>query len=362
MANKLKKIFSNDTPEYKSTLKFKDSVAYRSFHAALETVEKEGGSVPIEGVASIITYMNLHGVQFPIDKSEHVSELVIAPAKKHVSLPVEWEEQKKIYNFESFRIVDGIVLETEKNAVVYMKLLISENLQKVKITYEFQYQYAKTLSELKFEIDASIAFFKKFYEPTLKMGSTEELQKIEEVFHYLKCSSAFVLRLSMVENVLGVSIQPEMLESISEEEQKDIEELYLLLCEKQPLKLNARIDSTNGANIEISDLQEELMIGKEIALVFVREVLYELFGQKFSIFTANVFINAIIREIQQHGNKMTVFYGDTDSRPMYLAYSGFLTEREAEIEISRNIANEPAYINAQVSAQYIKEFYKVSNI
>ena len=59
MANKLKDIFSNDTPEYKSTINFKDSDAYQSFHTALMTVEREGRSMPIDGIDSISTFMKL---------------------------------------------------------------------------------------------------------------------------------------------------------------------------------------------------------------------------------------------------------------------------------------------------------------
>ena len=46
MANKLKNIFSNNPPEYKSTVKFRSNDAYRNFRAALDVVERDGAIVP----------------------------------------------------------------------------------------------------------------------------------------------------------------------------------------------------------------------------------------------------------------------------------------------------------------------------
>ena len=357
MANKLKDIFSNDTPEYKSTLKFKDSDAYRSFRLALNAVEQEGRSMPIEGVDSIATYMHLHGIQFPLDKQTNISELTVLPAKDHVKYSVIWDGKEKVYNFERYRITAGLVLETEKRAVVYMKLVFSEDAQKVKITYQLQYHYAKSLSEIEFEMNACIAFLTKFYAPTKEMGNEEDNIRMDEIFHYLRCASGFISRLCAVEKVLGLSFPTELLNTITGEDQQDVEELYLLLCRKIPLRLNAKINSTDATNVEVSDLQTEPMVGKQIALAFTREIHYELLGQEFLLFTANALINAVIKDIQRFDEKTTIFYGDTDSQPMYISFSAFLTEELAKEETSRNIGAEDAYIHARTSAQYIKEYY-----
>ena len=357
MANKLKDIFSNDTPEYKSTLKFKDSDAYRSFRAALNAVEQEGCSMPIEGVDSIATYMQLHGIQFPLDKQTNISDLTVLPVKDHINYSVIWDGREKVFNFDLYRITTGLVLETEKQAVVYMKLIFSEDTQKVKITYQLQYHYAKSISEIEFEMNACITFLTKFYAPTKDMGNEEDKIRMDEIFHYLRCASGFISRLCAVEKVLGLSFSTEMLNTMTGEDQQDVEELYLLLCQKVPLRLNAKINSTDATNIEVADLQAEPMIGKQIALAFIREVHYELLGQEFLIFTANALMNAVIKDIHRYDEKTTIFYGDTDSQPMYISFSGFLTEELAREETNRNICGEDAYINARTSAQYIKEYY-----
>lgn len=357
MANKLKDIFSNDTPEYKSTMKFKDSDAYRSFHTALNAVEQEGRSMPIEGVDAITTYMQLHGIQFPIDQKDNISKLIVAPAKERIDFSVIWNGCEKVYHFDRYKIAAGLVLETEKKSVVYMKLVFAEDSQKVTITYQLHYQYANSIAEIEFEMNACIAFLSKFYAPTREIGNEEDADKMDEIFHYLRCASSFMSRLSEVEKVLGLSFPTDLLNSLNAEDQQDVEELYLLLCKKVPLRLNAKINSTDATNIEVSDLQTEPIIGKQICLAFTQEEPHTLLGKEFTIFTANALMNAIIKNIQQSEEKTTIFYGDTDSHPMYISYSGFLTKSEAQKETSRNIGTESAYVNACTSSQYIKEYY-----
>ena len=188
-------------------------------------------------------------------------------------------------------------------------------------------------------------------------GNEEDSLRIDEIFHYLRCASGFISRLCEVENVLGLSFSTKMLNSMTGEDQQDVEELYLLLCKKVPLRLNAKINSTDATNVEVLDLQSTPMIGKQIALAFIREVNYKILGQEFSLFTANALINAIIKDIQRYDEKTTIFYGDTDSQPMYISFSGFLTEELARDETNRNIGAESAYIQARTSDQYIKEYY-----
>ena len=53
-------------------------------------------------------------------------------------------------------------------------------------------------------------------------------------------------------------------------------------------------------------------------------------------------------------------YGDTDSQPMYIAYSAFLQEELAQKEAERNIGGEKAYIEARTGIQYMKGYFDVN--
>ncbi|MBR1972464.1 MAG: hypothetical protein IKA16_03415, partial [Oscillospiraceae bacterium] len=54
---------------------------------------------------------------------------------------------------------------------------------------------------------------------------------------------------------------PNELNTLSSEDQQDVEELYLLLCRKIPLRANAKITSTEANKIEISKERDEIKIG-----------------------------------------------------------------------------------------------------
>lgn len=356
MANKLKGIFTNDPPEYKSTVKFQSNDAYRNFRAALDTVERDGSVVSVDGIESISMFMEDHGLRLPLKHSDGISDFMVGPAMEVVPFSVVWGEKEKVYKFKRYRISDGIVLETEKSAVVYLKLVFSEDAQKVKITYQIQYEYARTIEEIAFELSACVSFLSKFYAPTAKIGSAEDLKTVNDILRCLRYTEGFMSRLTGVEKKLGVTFSPKELNNLSSEDQQDVEELYLLLCRKIPLRANAKITSTEANKIEISKERDEIKIGTKIALCFTRRIEFELLGEQFAIYTANALLNAIIKDFQQNGDQVSVFYGDTDSQPMYIAYSAFLQEEQAQKETERNIGGEEAYAEARTAIQYMKEY------
>lgn len=82
-----------------------------------------------------------------------------------------------------------------------------------------------------------------------------------------------------------------------------------------------------------------------------------MLGQEFAIYTANALINAIIKDFQHNGPQVSIFYGDTDSQPMFIAYSAFLQEEQARKETERNIDAEKTYAEARTAIQYMKEYF-----
>lgn len=356
MANKLKNIFSNDSPEYESTLKFRDNDAYRNFQAAMEAVQNDGSAVPVDGVESISLYLQDHGVRLPLDQHTEISYFVIGPMIESAPISVSWPGGEKTYSFKRYRINEGIVLETEKSAVVYLKLVFSQETQRVRITYQIQYQYAESISEIAFELLACISFLSKFTGPTVKVERSEEADRIREIVRYLRYTEGFISRLYEVEKKLSVTFDPQKLNSLSREDQQDAEELYLLLCRELPLRLNAKLNSADVSGIECTENKNVLSVGQAISLSFVRDVSYDLLGQQFTIYTANVLVNAIIKDFQRDGEKTTVYYGDTDSQPMYISYTAYLEEGQAKQVAARNLGAENAYIEALTGIQYVKGY------
>lgn len=361
MANKLKDIFSNDSPGYSSTVRFRNDDAYRSFRSALETVARDGSVVPVDGIESVSVYLEDHGIKIPLNHSDAVADFVVGPAIDSVPYSVKWGENEKIYSFRRYRINNGVVLETNKNAVVSLKLVFSEDAQKVKITYQIQYEHAKSVNEIVFELNACISFLSSFYAPTAELGNAEDVNTMKELLRCLRYTEGFLSRLNAVEQKLGIQFSPQKLNALSSEDHQDIEELYLLLCKKIPLKINAKITPSEANKIEISKAQKEVAIGAKIALCFVRKIEYDLLGRQFAVYTANALINAIVKDVQQNGDQATIYYGDVDSQPMYISHTAFLKEEEARNETQRNIGGETAYIEALTGIQYMQGYFEQSS-
>ena len=99
-------------------------------------------------------------------------------------------------------------------------------------------------------------------------------------------------------------------------------------------------------------------VGETINITFTSKVTYSICGQNIVIFTVNLLTNAIIKEIIKDENGVTkILYSDTDSMPMYISCTGFITSEEAETEhknITRSKGQEK-YIGALTTNEYLRQ-------
>ena len=83
---------------------------------------------------------------------------------------------------------------------------------------------------------------------------------------------------------------------------------------------------------------------------------FYLWGETVEIYTSNLLTNAIVKEIIELENGTTkISYGEEDSRPMFISYKGFKTEKEAENEMKSIMENKEAYVNAKRLWEYLAE-------
>ena len=150
-----------------------------------------------------------------------------------------------------------------------------------------------------------------------------------------------------------------MLNALSLEEQRDIDELYLLLCEKRVVRLNAKLTDTNSTSMTMSNPERSLSIGSKIALTFISSIEFNFLKQSVTLHTANLLINALVKDIQEcDDGTVKIMYGDTDSKPMYISFSAFETSEEAKRELDTILQHEEIYVNALTSNAYINQYYE----
>lgn len=359
MPNRIKDIFTNEMFDMSAHLRFKDEDAYNSFLAALESVQEEGRTVPIDGVISISTEIKHQGTTYLVEEQTNISHFVVGPSFEPFSFPLQVGEQEKEITFWRNIAKNKIIIKTNDDAIVFFQFTFIPNENIHTINYRIQFEKATTIEEVAESYCLANALLTKLYRPEAPHVDKQEAISIINVKNYFRYHESFLRRLIAIEKILDLSISPVLLKDLPREQQQDIDELYLLLILHKTVKLNGKLTSTDATAITINEGLSSSVVGSAIDMTFSDTIDYDFLGQSVKLYTANLLTNAVVKEIQTEADgKIKLLYGDTDSKPMYISFSAFKTleEASAELETIMNQKRE-TYLNAPTSASYIEKFY-----
>lgn len=355
MPNKLDDIFSVDEYTINGTLHFENNEAYQKMVEALNIVENEGKTVPIEGVTAITTVFSDKSGKYPISNHEKVSKLVLAPSKERVSFPVKIGENKKQIVFYRYATKNTFILESPTKSIINLKITFSSVEQKLLFNFEFNFHNANSISDVIESFSITVGFLSSLLSQENESKSLkEEKQSFHELLDYLKYYESLFKKLHSIESELEEKISPKTITEITEENQSDIEELYLLLCEKKILRINAKINSTDVELLK----EEELIIGRNVKLVFSGNIRFDIFDKVIILQTANVLMNAIVKDIEKQGETTKIYYSDTDINPMYVSFSAYKTESEMQKELNSISVKESEYTNALTLSEHLNNLIR----
>lgn len=343
MPNKLKDIFSDRMFDLGGKLHFDDNESYKKFLEALQIVQDEGRSVKVEGVSSVTTEIRDGEIEYLYLEDINPTEFIIAPSVEDVPIVLDTEYGKKTVVFRRYYTTHEVILETGKNEIVYLKIVFIKNTSKITLTYKTQPQLAKTIKNIVESFGIAIALLNTIFVHKEDQNSNDEDVFIQTMRKSIMKFESFFKRLYLVEQEFGLLIDPSQI-SDTENDQREIEELYLLFIEKKVIRLNAKLNATDSTEITIAN---KLKVGSSIDITYVQESEYSFYGQKISIHTVNLLSNAIIKEIKEsEEGKTKLLYGDTDNRPMYISYTGYKTTDEAKQEMRAIMKHKEKYIDA----------------
>ena len=358
MANKLKEIFSDDSYNFDGTLHFRDNTAYRDFLSALEIVQTEGRVVPVDGVTSVTTKISHQGAKFPLEEHSNISEFFIGPSVEEVPVQLNVNGCEKTLTLLRSRTKDKALLWSNPNSVVSFSFVLIPSENKHTISYRIQFEKAETVEDLADSFGLAAALLTKFYKPEDNEPKETGKVSISDLKKYFHCFESFFRRLIALEKELDLSIAPELLSNIPSEEQQTIDELYLLLCERKVVRLNAKLTSTDSTMISMNQNTDTVCVGSPVMLTILNTMEFHFLQQTAILHTANLLADAVIKEIRESPDgSIKILYGDTDSKPMYIAFSAFKTPEEAKQELDSLMQHIDTYENAQTSNVYIRQFY-----
>ena len=354
MANKLKDIFSDKMFDLGGTISFDNPEAHKKFLDALQIVWNEGKAVEIGGVSSIATEFKNGDINYPYSLHENITQVTVFPSKESAPFTVNTEFGKKTIAFKRYHTNSGMILETDQNEIVYFKLTFINGSSNITFHYKTQPLLAKAVTEIIEGYSAAKALLDTLFKSSEQQDTSDKATRINDARIFFENSISFFKRVHSLETELQISFNPADADN-SRSDEEEIEELYLLLVEKKAIRLNAKLTSTEATGIKMIPKEKMLEIGSNLAMTFISNSDYILYGKKFSICTANFLSNAIIKEVVEQKDGTTKFlYGDTDSKPMYISYTGFKSEEEANQEMNVMMEHKEKYVDAKTLYEHLK--------
>lgn len=360
MSNKIKEIFSNDTFKMNGRLRFENEEAYKNFISALELVYAEGRVVPLEGIASVATEVIHQGATFPLGEHVNITNFIVTPSEEPTTIHLDGDKSIILLRTQTR---DKIILCSERNSIVSFCFTFLRSENKHTINYKVQFDNAGSIEEVKESFILSEELLERFYPMTNKNVDEAEEESILGIKEYFRLYKSFFERLCIIEKLFEFNFSPNLLNDLSFEEQQDIDELYLLLHQKRIIRLNEKLITTNETAVTINNNNSDskINIGDKLMLTFLNTIEFNFLKQKVLLHTANLLVNAIVKDIQKDDNEGTkILYGDTDSKPMYISFSAFRTKEEAMQEMENITQHHKSYENALTSRAYIKKFYSTN--
>ena len=346
MSNKLKDIFSNKMFDLGGKIQFQDINCYKNFLEAIQIVQNEGRKVEVTGASSLTTKVKDGEMEYPFLERKELTQLIIAPTTEDVPFILNTVYGEKTVIFKRYQTTNEIILETDRNEVVYFKIAFIKNTSNITFTYRTQPHLAKTVKDIAENYNTAIALLNKLFIYKDSQDLSDEYALIFNMRESILGLESLFKRLYLVEQELELSIQPTQIND-TEKDDGELEELYLLLVENKVIRLNAKLNETKSTGMPIESGTHKLEVGSKIDLIFLGESEYTFYGQKNSIHTANCLSNAIIKEVKEgEDGTIKVLYGDTDNQPMYISYTGFKTIDEAKQEMKTIMEHKEKYIDA----------------
>lgn len=187
--------------------------------------------------------------------------------------------------------------------------------------------------------------------PDDSLNDPAEAEQLRGTKKALRFTYRFYRQLCALEEVLQVSVKPTDVEASIDELAK-INELYLLLVKKVPLHFDGQLNATEKTSVNLDNTDTPIEVGKEILITFYREQDVCVCGLSVHLYFVNILKHAVIKKIVNEDNQVRLLYGDTDSKPMQLFFTAFLTEQEAAEEHMHAKDKEAEYTQALTASEY----------
>lgn len=348
--NRLKDIFSTNPPLPEIKLLFQNTEAEAQFEKAIHLALDEGHPVNVEGVNGIVAYDSSTSRKMPFLFEDNLEGFMVGPSSETRAFDITTPKGMKNVSLECFTFSKGTILRTNKESIISQEFTFSNTGER---TYnaKIQKERAQSVSQLADSYCIAIGLLEHFM-PSKDVESSADAEHLQGIKKALRFTYRFYMQLCALEKVLQRVIKPTDIEA-SIDEMAKVNELYLLLVQKIPLHFDGQINVTENNSVNlISNHGAALEVGKELLITFYREQDVSFCGISVHLYFVNILKHAIIKKIIDEGEQTRLIYGETDSNPMQLFFTAFLSEQEAAEEHANANNKEVEYTKARTAADY----------
>lgn len=347
--NKLKDVFSTKPPQPEIEVVFRDAEAQKEFEEAMYRAWENGAPENVEGIKGVIAYDSSCNRRMPFLFSDNIEGFMVGPCSEKQVLEISTPKGTEKVSLECFASSKRVVYRTSKEAIFFQEFIISGE-EKCTYTPRIQKEYAQSVSQLADSYCTAIGLLDYFL-PDDSLNDPAEAEQLRGTKKALRFTYRFYRQLCALEEVLQMSVKPTDVEASIDELAK-INELYLLLVKKVPLHFDGQLNATEKTGVNLDNTDTPLEVGKEILITFYREQDVCVCGLFIHLYFVNILKHAVIKRIVNEDKQVRLLYGDTDSKPMQLFFTAFLTEQEAVEEHMHAKDKEAEYTQALTASEY----------
>lgn len=349
MANKLRDLFQNEQEQYSFTIKSEKKEEIDKIVNAIKKMQKDGQAQTVETNAELIEKVIQGRNEYTIGKYKDLQAMTVSPLMDIIQVPIMVRGKEESIALTKKYLDKRLIIETADNKAISLKFDIDLEKKTIQLKYEPHLENASSFTELLFEYDVVESFVSGLFRNDVAIPEKERLISMVSRSH------SFVERLMKVLTILDIEMTPNEI-SDNNDDTLLVEQLYILLVEHKTIRKNDKLNHIDG--VLLFDKGE----GETIFATYIDTFEVSVFGHKRNIYTVNCVFNAVVNGVEKNKEgKQKILFTDSDSRPMFLAYSGFINRKEAEKEQEIIINNISDYENAKRFGEHLSALIELTN-
>ena len=348
MGNKLRSMLNHKDENYTLTVHFNNEEEREEFLNAIEYIDTYGKPQKVSYASFIDIKKNINNRQYPLEVHQDIEEIMLRPVSDVISIELDLDTFSDKIDF--IRTVSKKFVRLESKDMSLLKINIDFVLEeyKMQLTYKYELLDDVTLQNLVYESKKFVALL----DVLLKKGfQSDQLLKTRKQF---KQSSDYYQRIMALLDVFSIEVDSKT--AINESKPNFvIEEMYLLLVQKKIIKKNDKLNYISTADVEAP------RVGQELFASYIDKCVFSFANQNRNFYIVKCVFGAKIKSIEEsEDGKKIIYFEEKKDKPMFMSYSAYLTEEEAQYEIDQIIDKHEEYIHAEHFTDQLKKLLEVA--